>query len=847
MSTNEFVIKSKNLLKYEEDEEREQVLEILSNCPNKELQARGIVLLKLTLDESTRELNGRMIGKFIKENKEKLPSHRISSGDIVGVFDTTSSFNSIPIIEGVVNDVKNNHICVVFDDDLDEIPSVFNLSILVNRITFDRYKHVLEELEDRKQITAQNIVDICFDGRHPRVNEADIIQPDFEIRWKSSPNLNDSQKAAVELCLNATDICLVHGPPGTGKTTTLVEAIRQLVLYRKCKVLCCCPSNVAVDNVVERISKHKAVRTTRMGHPARIQKNLQQFSIDDKMAKSDTAKLCKDIHSELNAIGKKCSSKKITKSERYGLKAEAKALRSELSKREKKALGEVIDNTDVLVCTCVGAGGWTLRQYLKKNSKKFDVVCIDEAAQALEVACWIPILLGNKCILAGDHFQLPPTIKSKSAKELSITLFERLEKLQSINQWTPPVTCLLNVQYRMNKDIMQWSNETFYDSKLVAHNSVTDHTLADFMEPDNHEFPPMVLIDSDGISWMCEDPLQTSVKNESRSNYGEAAVLVVYLEQLLTALNKKISDSTGSVPGGVSVITPYNCQVDVIRQLIDKRVDELINEHNLSLVDSLKDVSVNTVDSYQGRESETVIVSLVRSNFKREIGFLGDLRRLNVAVTRAKRHLCLIGDSQTLSVDPDISRLLEIARERGVVRYPSEFISELNIGPAPVKQNAIIKTDKKRTEKKKKNKKPIKNENEDDTEKITDIRCKDEGREEEIRSIIDDVQNGKLLSYSFPSTYNSFERRLIHTICESYGLTHVSLGEDDQRYTYIENKSNKTKSDPEKIKTTNIDVYAPNDFEEEEENDKSEDEKSEKNRCIPKPNKKKKKKKKYRN
>ena len=471
--------------------------------------------------------------------------------------------------------------------------------------------------------------------------------------------LNEFQRRAVERSLRAEKVFLIHGPPGTGKTTTLVASIEAHV-REGFKVLACADSNTAVDNLLERLLE-KGIRAVRIGNPVRVQEKLRKHSLEEVL-RSDPAfdevlelyRKIEDLKEERERFVRPAPkyrrgmtdeeilmyaekgvpvrgvSPRILKgmagwirvsSRIRELYEKAKSLEFELIKR-------VLNSAEVVCGTNSSAGG----EYLKDIS--FDVVFIDEATQSTEPSCLIPLVKGKKLIMAGDHRQLPPTVISTEAKELAYTLFERLMDLCGDR-----VSEMLRIQYRMNERIMRFSSETFYGGLLMADEKVKSHTIADLgfdlsevedslrdiLSPEN----VVVFVAVKGAEHQRSG--STSYMNE-----GEAEVVVRLVENLIRGgLNKN----------HIGVISPYEDQVDLISRMVP--------------------VEVKTVDGFQGREKEVIIVSFVRSNPRGDIGFLRDYRRLNVALTRAKRKLIAVGDPETLSSDPVYRSFIEYVKGNG--------------------------------------------------------------------------------------------------------------------------------------------------------------------------------------
>jgi DNA polymerase alpha-associated DNA helicase A len=451
------------------------------------------------------------------------------------------------------------------------------------------------------------------------------LQPDHDATGPiefMDPTLNDSQKDAIRFALASKDISLIHGPPGTGKTHTLIELIMQMV-QRKKRILVCGPSNVSVDNIVERLAPKK-VPVVRIGHPARLLPSVLEHSLEVLTQTSDAGNIVKDVRKEIDT--KQASIRKTkTGRERRAIYDDLKQLRKEFRERESKCVDNLVRESSVVLATLHGAGGHQLK------NQKFDVVIIDEASQALEAQCWIPLLSADKVVLAGDHLQLPPTVKStnlksKNAKEgidkekgtadkevlkgvsLERTLFDRLLSLHG-----PGIKRMLTTQYRMHEKIMRFPSDELYESKLMAAHSVKARLLADLpydVEGTDDTQEPLVFWDTQGGDFpeQAEDKEignKEALLGESKSNEMEAMVVARHVAHLIDA---------GVKPEHIAVITPYNGQLALLSQMLREKYPGL---------------ELGSVDGFQGREKEAVVVSLVRSNEEHEVGFLGEKRRLN--------------------------------------------------------------------------------------------------------------------------------------------------------------------------------------------------------------------------
>jgi superfamily I DNA and/or RNA helicase len=441
--------------------------------------------------------------------------------------------------------------------------------------------------------------------------------------------LNATQIATVGFALGARDVALVHGPPGTGKTTTLVEIIRSAVRQGQ-KVLACGPSNMAVDNLLERLLA-RGEKAVRLGHPARVMPQLRAHTLDLLVEKHGDVRVARKLVKDALALFRRAARTTRAKPEpgaRREMRAEAKLLLTDARRLEAQAVEQILDNADILCATTTGLDENLL------GDRRFDLVVIDEACQTAEPGCWIAINRAERVILAGDHRQLPPTVLSSEAQRggYDISLFERLAEHDSAN-----LLRRLDTQYRMHAAIMDFSSLEFYDAELLAHESVSGHRLADLpgVATNTLTESPIEFIDTAGAGYD-EEP---EPDGESRRNSREANLVVAKVRALVEA---------GVAASDIGVITPYAAQVRLLREKL-----------------AIDDLEIDTVDGFQGREKEAIVISLVRSNETGEIGFLSDLRRTNVAMTRARRKLIMIGDSATLSSEPFYARLIEYFESQG--------------------------------------------------------------------------------------------------------------------------------------------------------------------------------------
>ncbi|XP_027068581.2 uncharacterized protein [Coffea arabica] len=598
-------------------------------------QKKGSTILNLKCVDVQTGLMGKALLELQSNKGDVLPAHKFGPHDVVILKPNKADPGSPSLGQGVVYRLKDSSITVAFDDvPEDGLNSPLRLEKVANEVTYRRMKDTLVQLSKGVQKgPAADLVPVLFGERPPMIAKKDAKITPYNA------NLDHSQKAAISKALSSKDLFLLHGPPGTGKTTTVVEIILQEV-KRGSKILACAASNIAVDNIVERLVPHR-VKLVRFGHPARLLPQVLESALDAQVLRGDNSALANDIRKEMKALNGKLLKAKDRNTKR-DIKRELKALSKEERKRQQLAVTDVIKNADVVLTTLTGSLS------KKLDGTSFDLVIIDEAAQALEIACWIALLKGSRCILAGDHLQLPPTIQSVDAekKGLGRTLFERLAGL-----YGNEVMSMLTVQYRMHELIMNWSSQELYDSKIKAHPSVAAHMLYDL---DSVNKTPttestLLIIDIAGC-----DMEEKKDEEDSTLNEGEAEISIAHARRLV---------QSGVQASDIGIITPYAAQVVFLKMLKCNH-------------DKLKDMEISTVDGFQGREKEAIIISMVRSNSKKEVGFLSDRRRMNVAVTRARRQCCLVCDTETVSSDKFLKRMIEYFEEHGEYLSASEYGNE---------------------------------------------------------------------------------------------------------------------------------------------------------------------------
>ncbi|KAK3116266.1 hypothetical protein LTR53_003570 [Teratosphaeriaceae sp. CCFEE 6253] len=615
------------------------------------LQRAGLALLNLTVSSQRTGFGGKILlelGLDPAVGGGELPEHGLRTGDICAVAEQPKGAERKAErdgmqkrgVDGVVTKVQRESITVALSKDEADVPGEkLWLVKLANDVTFKRLNQTMRRLQKMPPSERSTLTQVLFGQSSPTPLTTD--DHEAPIEWHD-PSLNQSQQEAIRFALASREVALIHGPPGTGKTHTLIELILQL-LDRGQRLLVCGPSNISVDNIVERLAAHK-VPMVRLGHPARLLPGVLNHSLDVLTKTSDAAMIVGDIRAELDA--KQASIRKTRNGrEKRAIYGELKELRGEYRQREGKVVGDLLRTTKVVLSTLHGAGGFHLKD------EKFDVVIVDEASQALEAQCWIPVLACNvpKLVLAGDHLQLPPTIKSlntkqkKPAKEavtadsaadgvadlaidgqkataaptkpsenasLETTLFDRLLALHG-----DTIKRMLTTQYRMHETIMAFPSLTLYENKLTAADAVRSRLLTDLPYPvkdtdDTRE--PLVFWDTQGGDYpeQTEDDTsgakgKGSLLAESKVNEHEAAIVALHVGQLVAA---------GVKAEDVAVVTPYNGQLALLSRMLKERFPGL---------------ELGSIDGFQGREKEAVVVSLVRSNAEHEVGFLGEKRRLN--------------------------------------------------------------------------------------------------------------------------------------------------------------------------------------------------------------------------
>lgn len=589
----------------------------------RDAERSGETILGLQLLDHQTGLAGRFLFDFAKFGGEPLPLNRLKVGSPVVLSDADDP--SDQGIAGVVSRRKKDVIQVATEKWPDA--RSFRLDLSPDETTRRRQ---LAAMASARVATgrAKQLRDLLLDKRPIRSGDPD------EVEFKS--DLNPPQQEAVRFALAAPDVAILHGPPGTGKTTTLAEIVYQAV-ERGDRVLACAPSNTAVDNLLERLVAMMP-NVLRVGHPARVFESLRGHTLDELVDADPSTDVIRDMRRELEDLMRSASRirrGRDARKRRGLLYSTAGDLRGQIRSLEASVVRGILDSSDV-ICTTTTIDDDLL------GGAKFDMVVIDEACQCTESSVWQAVLRADMLVMAGDHCQLPPTVLSDqaAAEGMRDSMMHRL-----IEREGDSVFRRLTVQYRMNVSIMEFSSREFYDDSLVADASVAQHRLCDL--PDVVPTPitedPLMFVDTAGAN--LNEQLERD--GESKLNPGEGKLVVQLTGELLDA---------GIRPDQIAIIAPYAAQVRWLR--------------NQS---GLKEIEIDTVDGFQGREKEVVLITMTRSNDRGEIGFLADTRRTNVALTRARRKLIVIGDSATLGGNEFYSKMLEYFESQNAYRSVFEF------------------------------------------------------------------------------------------------------------------------------------------------------------------------------
>lgn len=542
-------------------------------------------------------------------------------------------------VHGVLARVKRDRIAVVLSPELAaELPEAVNLDVEDPVITFERGAAALAAARGlpAKHRSAA-LVAVLEGQRAPRL---DVASPaPEEVPSFVDDELERAQREAAVLAARAVDLALVHGPPGTGKTRVLVEIIGQCVARGE-KVLATAASNAAVDNLAERLLA-RGLRAVRLGHPARVSDAVVHATLDEALQRDPDVILAREwLHQAdamRRAVGKRFARPGADRRELRAQLGDARNLQRDARRLIRQRQEALVRSADVILTTCTGAAEPLL------DPLEIDTVVVDEATQVPDPLLLVPILRGRRAVLAGDPRQLPPTVIDPEAarRGLSETFFERLIVAH------PGASRMLEVQHRMHESIMAFPSASMYEGRLQAAASVASHRLEDLgVAPDALRPEVLTFIDTAGRGWDERRDDDESVYNR------EQAGRVVAEARRVAARGCAWSD--------IAIIATYRGQVRLLRELLGEALEA--------------GLEISTVDAFQGREKEAVIVDLVRSNSDGELGFLADTRRMNVAMTRARRYLCVVGDSATFGAHPYYAALLAAVDARGT--YLSAWVEE---------------------------------------------------------------------------------------------------------------------------------------------------------------------------
>lgn len=661
-STEDHFLRLMRLLELEAAEEANRAMQVARQSD----ESNGQTLLNLVIRDETSGLGGRALLTLAKKNNEQnLPWTRLNVGSPVLLLEDGRRGHSG--WRGIVCQKNASQIQIALEQwpEAEAERPVFRLVLASDEVARQRQRAALERVRNASADRLSKLRDVLLGIEAPRFREAPrpapgdrpvskeeaatpnsdrdagetrSLVPD-EVVWLDSA-LNDSQRAAVRHALIAEDVAIIHGPPGTGKTTAVVELIRQAV-RRGEKVLACAPSNIAVDNLLERLVA-AGTRAIRIGHPARVLPELREHTLDLVVESHPEYQLARKLVRDANALRDRAGKWTRGKPEpgaKQQMRDEAREMQLDARRIESQVVKHVLDSADVICVTTTAIDSETLGQRI------FNLAVIDEACQSTEPACWIPLLRSERVVLAGDHCQLPPTVLSREAERegFSKSMLERLVEIRG-----DEISRRLDVQYRMHEQIMRFSADEFYDGTLVAGPEVCAHVLAmiEGMVPSELTQSPVEFIDTAGAGY--DEELEP--EGESRRNPQEADLVCRQVERLIDA---------GLAAKDLAVIAPYAAQARLLRDRLRR---------------AYPDLEIDTVDGFQGREKEAVLISLVRSNPACEIGFLGDTRRMNVALTRARRKLIVVGDSATVAAHDFYARLLNYFEQIQAYRSVWEYL-----------------------------------------------------------------------------------------------------------------------------------------------------------------------------
>lgn len=630
----------KELLSIEREEDYKQYRELFLKAGIEQRRKNGLTWYPIKINSE--ELGyADLLQIEVERTTHQDTAHQFSSGKNIALFSNQSTGETLEI-NGIIKSAQKNKLKILIH--ADTLPDW----------CYDGKLGINVQFDDNSYTEMQKALHEVIKAKNNRVAELRTMLEGLEpLSFEKSDEtcvvsyLNLSQNRAIRKALSAKDVAVIHGPPGTGKTTTLVNAIR-VCLQSERQVLVCAPTNTAVDLLTERL-KNLGITVLRLGHPARISETLMSSSLDGQIQRHQNYHEIKNLrqHAEeyFKLAGKyKRVFGKEEAQQRAAYYTEARSCLKEARMVEDYIVEDLFHSSQVICCTPVNASS---KHLAKKN---FHTLFFDEASQALEPMVWIPLLKCYRLILCGDHCQLPPVVKSLTAQKggLSKTLLDRCIEMED-------AVSLLTRQYRMNTPIMAFSNRYFYNNALEADASVKDNTLTEEKEAGFYN-APIEFIDTAGCGY---DEAQNP-ETLSSYNTAEGHILYTHLQALLhwfTPLNYTTALDIG-------IISPYKEQVSWLIE--NQTAYDLPNE-------KINTLRTKTIDGFQGEECDVIYISLVRSNSNMEIGFLSDIRRMNVAITRARRKLVVIGDSATIGNHPFYKAFIDYCDENGFYRSAWEF------------------------------------------------------------------------------------------------------------------------------------------------------------------------------
>lgn len=630
MTNSEHFLNLLRLIKKEREEDRKQYEEKIGNRSLQDRKKEGVTWYPVMINKSYVGTGERWIFQ-VERTTDLTQRHHFQPGSSVNIFlnDEKKKLSA----SGIVMRINEHKITFMLNADeppewLDE--GKIGVNLLFDEGTYDEMEKTLKNLSNIKEGRIYELMPILLGKAKP------AFQTKHPVNYSG---LNESQNQALNKIMEANDLALVHGPPGTGKTTTLVQAIKAKVGEEK-QVLVCASSNAAVDLLAEKLAELD-IRVLRIGHPARVTDAVVRSTMDARLAEHHDSKMLRDLRrksEEMRSMGKKYKRHfgREERQQRRMLFDESKALRDEARMLEGHMIFDEINKAEVIACTLIGANNSNL------TNRNFKTVFIDEASQAIEPAAWIPIMKSQKVVMAGDHWQLPPTVKSKEAEKegLAKTIFERTIKAYDIDS-------MLETQYRMHPQIVTFSNHYFYEGKLNSAEMI--HQRRQLYDE------PVSFIDTAGCGY------SEKINPETLSTYNEdeAHFVLQRLDQLITEGGQEFKKLS------IGVIAPYRAQTERLRKKIT---------HYDWYKELESNITINSVDAFQGQERDVILMSLVRSNDDGVIGFLGDVRRMNVAMTRARHLLLMVGDSATLSSNAFFDKLIQDLQRRSFYHSAFEYL-----------------------------------------------------------------------------------------------------------------------------------------------------------------------------